>query len=183
MFQSLRVNSPIYVYYKDLHKLEIGSVTAQPNTHAKYPLIPSTGMMNNSVVDVTAKVNNAVVTYKDLPIQAEIADCYCDNDNVIISTNKEAIASEIITFKQKSIDIINSVDYNKKLITTYDKILEDLNPEYIATKKQQEEINSLKDKVNGMEVDIKSLLKVNNELLRRLGGNANNNMNFNQQSN
>jgi hypothetical protein len=43
--------------------------------------------------------------------------------------------SEILNFKQKSIDTINSVEMHQKIIADCDSILNNLNPEY-AEKKQ-----------------------------------------------
>jgi hypothetical protein len=44
--------------------------------------------------------------------------------------------AEILSFKQKSIDALNSVDMHKGIIVSCDEILNSLNPEY-AEKKQQ----------------------------------------------
>jgi hypothetical protein len=44
MFQSLRQNSPIYIFHKGTNpSLEVGTVTNVPMPRAKYPSIPNFG--------------------------------------------------------------------------------------------------------------------------------------------
>jgi hypothetical protein len=62
----------------------------------------------------------------------------------VISDSREAMNSEILSFKQKSIDAINSVDMHKSIINECDVIISNLNPEYAEKKQQQDEMLSLK---------------------------------------
>jgi hypothetical protein len=48
--------------------------------------------------------------------------------------------SEILSMKQRSLDIINSMEYHQNIISGCDEILQTLNPE-IAEKQRQEQEN------------------------------------------
>jgi hypothetical protein len=80
--------------------------------------------------------------------------------------------SEIISLKQKSIDILNSMDYHKNLITTYDKILSDFNPEVAEKQAQQQEISELRAQMNEMSRNMSLLI----EQLKSRGGKTNENV-------
>ena len=62
------------------------------------------------VVDIAAKVNGQTINYTGLPAQSDIADTISNGDSIVISDSKEAMNAEILSLKQKSLDVINSVD-------------------------------------------------------------------------
>jgi hypothetical protein len=82
------------------------------------------------IIDLTVKVGDRVVNYSGLPATAEIADSISNGDSVVVSDSRGAMNAEIFSYKQRSIDIINSVDSHKAIISGCDAILNDLNPEY-----------------------------------------------------
>ena len=67
--------------------------------------------------------------------------------------------SEILSLKQKSIDIINSVPYHKNLIITYEKLLSDFNPEMAEKQAQQKEISELRAQMDEMSRNMALLIK------------------------
>jgi len=75
------------------------------------------------VVDIIAKLNGNTVNYNGLPANSDIADSFSNGEGLSLSDNREAMNAEILACKQKSIDIVNSVDNHKKMISDYDKIL------------------------------------------------------------
>ena len=160
MFQSVRPNSPIYVLHKgDNPRLETGYVVNQPIPKPKYQMPNAFGQPQELVVDLVIKLNDITVNMNAIPAQLDIADSYSNGENLVISDSREAMNSEILSLKQKSIDIINSVPYHKNLTVTYDKLLSDFNPEMAEKQAQQKEISALKAQMDEMSRNMALLIK------------------------
>lgn len=169
MFQSVRPNSQIYIFHKgDNPKLESGFVTAQPVVRPKYQVPPTFGQPQEMVVDIAAKVNGQTINYAGLPAQLDIADTVSNGEAIVVSDSKEAMNAEIISLKQKSLDIINSVEFHKNLASSCDKILSELNPEFAEKQAQREEIDSLKSQMSEMSKNINDLMEANRQLIEHL---------------
>jgi len=169
MFQSVRPNSQIYILHKsDKPYIETGIVASQPLVKPKYQIPANFGKPQEMVVDIAVKVNNQTVTYSGLPAQLDISDSYSNGENIVVADNREAINSEILSLKQKSLDVINSKEYHENLITCYEKILSDLNPEFAEKKAQKEEIEILKSQMSDMSKNIEELMSANRLLIERL---------------
>lgn len=156
MFQSLRQNNQIYILHKDKPELETGSIISVSIPAPKWPNQPLFGTNQEMVVDILAKVNGQDVTYQKIPANLDIADF--GNGGIVLSDNKEAMNSEIMSLKQKSLDLINSVDYHKEVVENCDKLLTSLNPEFAERQQQQDEIKALKEQVALMANSISSLI-------------------------
>ena len=165
MFQTLRPNNQLFILRKDKPVLEIGSVISVSNPVPKYQMQPIFGPTQEMVVDIVAKVNDEDVTYQKIPANADIADF--NNGGVVISDNKEAMNSEILSLKKKSMDIINSVDYHKDIVAGCEKMLSDLNPEFAEKQAQQQEINGLKSQMEQMTKNMAALIEVNKQLIEQ----------------
>ncbi len=168
MFQSLRPNNQIFILHKDKPYLEIGSVLNVSIPVPKYPMQPMMGQPQEMTVDIVARVNNQDVTYQKIPANLDVADF--GNNSIVLAVTREAMNSEIMGLKQKSVDIINSIDYHKNLITECDKILTDLNPEFAAKQQQQGEIDDLKLQVKELSSGMASLMEMNKQLIAKLNG-------------
>lgn len=154
MFQSLRQNNQIYILHKDRPALEIGTIVSASIPSPKYP--NTFGTNPEMTVDIIAKVNGVDVTYQKIPATLDIADF--GNNSIVLADNKEAMNSEISSLKQKSLDLLNSIEYHKGVIESCDKILNTLNPELAERQAQQDEIKTLKEQVNMMSQNIADLL-------------------------
>lgn len=169
MFQSVRPNSQLYILHKgDVRKLEIAYVTNQPIPKPKYQVPSTFNQTQEMIVDITTKVNGQNVNYTGLPANLDIADTCCNGESIVVADSREAMNAELISLKQKSIDIVNSVDYHKSLIEDYEKILSDLNPEFAEKKAQRDEIDNIKNRVSEMSKSIEELMKTNRELIAHL---------------
>lgn len=169
MFQSIRQNSTIYIFHKgDNPRLEMGYVTSVTPPKPKYQVPPTFGQSQEMIVDIVAKINGQIVNYNSLPAQADIADSFSNGETIVISDTKEAMNAEIISLKQKSSDIVNSIEYHKKLMVDCDKILADLNPEFAEKQAQQEEINSLKSQMVEMSKNMNELMNANKKLIQEI---------------
>ena len=73
MFQSLRQNSQIYIFYKgNKPSLNIGSVVNVSMPKPKYPITQTFGQSQEMVIDIIAKVNDVIVNYNSLPATLQI---------------------------------------------------------------------------------------------------------------
>lgn len=160
MFQSVRPNSPIYVLHKgDNPRLETGYVANQPIPKPKYQMPHNFGQPQEMIVDLVIKLNDASINLNSIPANLDIADSYSNGESIVISDSREAMNSEIISLKQKSVDLLNSMDYHKSLIQSYDKLLSDFNPEMAEKQAQQQEIAGLRNQIDELSKSMALLVK------------------------
>lgn len=103
-----------------------------------------------------------------LAMQGRNNDGFGEGGWFVLSDSREAMNAEIGSLKQKSAAIISSVDFHKEMITCFDRILTELNPELAEKQQQQSEINSLKNQVGEMSKSITELMELNRELMLQL---------------
>lgn len=168
MFQSLRPNNQLFILRKDKPSLEIGSVVSVSIPVPKYQMQPAFGQHQEMVVDIVVKVNNQDVTYQKIPANLDIADF--GNSGIVIADNREAMNAEVVSLKNKSIDILNSVDYHKEVISSCEKILGELNPEFAEKQAQRKEIDDLKNKLDEMTLNMSNLMEANKQLIAQIKG-------------
>ena len=145
-FQNLRNNHQIYILHKDaIPKLEIGKVT---NISVPVPKYGNTSMYNDLVLDITADVDGRVTNFQKLPANSEIADF---GNNVVVATNKDAMNSEVVSMKQRSLDILNSIEQHQSIIKGCDEILQVLNPEIAEKQRQEQENKALREEINSLK--------------------------------
>lgn len=169
MFQSVRPNSQIFILHKgDTPSIELGTVTNQPMPRPKYQLPATFGQPQELVVDLVVKVNDRTVNYNSLPAQSDIADSSSNGENIVISDSRDAMNAEILNLKQKSTDIINSVDFHKGLLDQYDKIIAQLNPEFAEKQEQRQELDTLRAQMAEMSRSISALMETNKQLIEKL---------------
>ena len=153
-FQNLRNNHQIYILHKDVvPTLEIGKVTF---VSAPIPKYGNTSMYNDLVLDITADVDGRSTNFQKLPANGEIADF---GNNIVIATSKEAMNNELTSMKQRSLDIINSVEQHKSIISGCDEILQMLNPEIAEKQRQEQENKQLREEINSLKEMFQEFLK------------------------
>lgn len=169
MFQSVRPNSQIFILHRgDTPNIELGTVTNQPMPRPKYQLPATFGQPQEMVVDLVVKVNDRTVNYNNLPAQSDIADSSSNGENLVISDSRDAMNAEILNLKQKSTDIINSVEFHKSLLGQYDKIIAQLNPEFAEKQEQKQELDTLRAQMAEMSRSISALMETNKKLIEQL---------------
>lgn len=157
MFSNLRTNSQIYILHKESSPyVEVGTVM---NVSQPVPKFPMNNFMNQQelVVDVTVKINDNNVTLQKLPANLDIADQGI-NGNMVITTSREAMNSEVDALRQKSLGILNSVEYHQKIVQDCEILLQRLNPEFAEQRQQKQEIDTLKAQMSEMMSDMKDLM-------------------------
>ncbi len=158
MFSNLRPGSKLYILHKDNSPyIEIGQVVSvsQP-----VPRIQTNSFMapQELVVDIIVNINNNNVTLQKLPANLDTADQGTTNGSLFISVSRELMNSELSSIRQKSQDIINSIDHHKKIIQDYDLLMQSLNPEFAEQKQQKQEIDNLKLQMSEMMSNMKELM-------------------------
>ena len=145
-FQNLRNNHQIYILRKDaIPTLEIGKVT---NVSVPVPKYGNQSMYNDLIIDITADVDGKPTNFQKIPANSEIADF---GNNLVIATNKDAMNSEVLSMKQRSLDILNSVEQHQSIIKGCDEILQSLNPEIAEKQRQEQENKALREEINSLK--------------------------------
>lgn len=165
MFQSVRPNSQVYIFHKNgKYHLDTGYVVNQPIPKPKYPMPTTFGQPQEMVVDLSVKVGEQTFNFNGLPANLDIADSYSNGETLVVATSREAMNTEVLSTKQKSIDIINSVKQNEDIVAQCDAILGILYPEYAEKQNQKEEINTMKDKIDKLTHLVETLLSKTDKL-------------------
>lgn len=154
-FSNLRNNNQLFILHKDsIPTLEIGKVI---NVSSPIPKYGNPGIYNpEMIIDITADVNGISTNFQKLPANGEIADF---GNNIVISCNKDAMNNEIQAMKQRSLDIVNSIELHRNIIKGCDDIISQLNPEIKEKQRQEEENKALREEVNSLKEMFKEFLK------------------------
>ena len=145
-FQNLRNNHQIYILHKDaIPTLEMGKITSISVPVPKYG---NTSMYNDLVLDITVDVDGKPTNYQKLPANGEIADF---GNNIVVAVSKEAMNSEVASMKQRSLDILNSIEQHQSIIQGCDEILQVLNPEIAEKQRQEQENKALREEINSLK--------------------------------
>ena len=157
MFQGLRTNSLFYVLDKGENpNLRIGQVVSVSNPQTKYPTFNNgfTPQPMETVVDVKVKLGDEEVDFKQLPANGQIAN----DKNLVVSDNKDAMSAEVDAMLRQSKAIMESVDYNNRVVESCEGMLQQLNPQIAKEKEQTEKISKLEGKVSGIEGKIDKMM-------------------------
>ena len=145
-FQNLRNNHQIYILHKDtMPTLEIGKIT---NVSVPIPKYGNTSMYTDLILDITADVDGKSTNFQKLPANSEIADF---GNNIVVAVSKEAMNSEVLSMKQRSLDILNSIEQHQSIIQGCDEILHILNPEIAEKQRQEQENKALREEINSLK--------------------------------
>lgn len=158
MFSGLRTNSLFYILEKgEKPVLKVGNVSSVSNPSPKYGQFPASPMFNQqmeTVVDVTVKVGDETMDFKQLPSNLSIANL---GQNVVVSENKEAMNAEVEAMLRNSRGILDSVPFHESVIASCDGILRELNPQLAKEKAQEEKIGVLEDKMKELGTTLGSI--------------------------
>lgn len=158
MFSNLRTNSQIYILHKESTPyIEVGQVLSVSQPQPRFPV---SNFMNPQelVVDIVVRINGNDVTLQKLPANLDIADQGTANGALVITTSREAMNAEVDSLRQKSLGIINSVDYHKKVVQDCEILLQKLNPEFAEQKQQKQEIDMLKNQMSEIMSGMKEIM-------------------------
>lgn len=173
MFSGLRTNSLFYILEKgEKPVLKVGQVSSVSNPSPKYgqyPTTPMFGQQMETVVDVSVKVGDETMEFKQLPSNLSIANL---GQNVVVSENKDAMNAEVEAMLRNSRGILESVSYHESVIASCDGILRELNPQLAKEKAQEEKIVGLEDQMGKLSIALSSIQEM---LAQALNSSANTN--------
>lgn len=168
MFSGLRASSLFYILEKsDKPVLKIGQVATVSNPSAKYGQFPSTpmfGQQMETVVDISVKVGDETMDFKQLPSNLSIANI---GQNIVVSENKEAMNAEVEAMLRTSRSVIESVPYHESVIASCDGILRELNPQFAKEKEQEEKIGNLEVEMSKLGTALGSIQNMLAEVLSK----------------
>lgn len=150
MFSALRQGAPLYILDKgDEPNMKIGQIegVTQPRFN------PASGF-GSTVVDIAVKIGNEKKDFIGVPSNSSVHSY----GNFVISENKELMAQEVNAMLQTSKSIIDNIDYHKRVISTCEEILKQVDPDYAKQQLRDEEINSIKEEVSSLKEDISKVL-------------------------
>lgn len=157
MFQSLRIGTPLYVFYKNEPRLEIGEVAfvSQPVNQFNQPVYGSNQPAN---VDIQVTLGKDTLNLKGLPATFTVADC---GNGMVVSESREAISTEISIMRTNSQKVLDSIEQHKDIVRKCNELLQEINPQIKQDAERAKEIEELAQRVGGLEnsiSDIKGLL-------------------------
>ena len=157
MLSGLRQGTPVYVLYKNEPRFAVGKVAQVSNQYPpqfsfQQPINPNTmGMM----VDLSIAVDGKTETYPRIPINSSIAEF--PDKGVILSETHDGIVNEINVIRNASQTAIDQVDLHRRIISSCDQLLLDLNPQLKHEQEQAGKIARLEEQIAGMSEQIAAM--------------------------
>ena len=160
-FQNLRVNSQFYILHKDgTPYVEVGAIAgvSNPVLDVTEPVLFVQPM--KMVVDITVKVGEQTVTFQKIPAGADIADAnFPGGGNMVISGSRESMNSEVAAMRNRSAEILRSIDHHRAIVDACGKMMEILNPEFAERQRQEAENKALREEISELKAMMAELLK------------------------
>lgn len=167
MFSGIRQNSPFYILEKGEElRLKVGQVISVSNPQPKYNQFgttPTYGNQPEMFVDVKVKVGEEPLEFKQLNANMNIAN----SGNLVVSDSKEAMSAEVEGLLRNSKQIIESVPYHEKVISSCDIMLRELNPQFAKEKEQEEKIGMLEERMGNIDDKLNKMFDLLSDTLER----------------
>jgi hypothetical protein len=112
------------------------------------------GQLPETVVDIVATINGERREFKQVPINNAIADF--GPDTFVLSDSKDSLMNYVSSMLQNSKNIVNSVDKHKTLITQYEQVLGELNPNVA----NDNAVKELRGQVENMQAQMQEMLSL-----------------------
>lgn len=172
MFQHLRPNSTLYILHRGATPcLEYGQVVSVTPIRTIYKTMPNaTFPQPVQVVDIIVNINGNNVNLQEIPANVDLADD--PRTGLLVSASREEMNTEVITMKQKSEEVLRSIDYHKNFLASCEQMLSVLNPEVAAKQQQDKEIAQMKQQIETMSQSMQSLIELNKKLMQQVGVNT-----------
>lgn len=167
MFSGIRQNSPFYILEKSEElKLKVGQVVSVSNPQPKYNQFGATssyGAQPEMFVDVKVKIGEELLEFKQLNANMNIAN----SGNVVVSDSKEAMSAEVEGLLRNSKQIIESITYHEKVVSSCDVMLRELNPQFAKEKEQEEKIGMLEERMGNIDDKLNKMFDLLSDTLER----------------
>lgn len=162
MLSTLQQGSLVYIIDKTKNiKYSVGEIITKTEPKTEYNSSPVGGMNMVSYFDMSVKINNDTYDFKHIPSVNTLVNY--NNGNIIISETKEGLIPTIETLLHNSKQIVNNIDYHKQAIVECEEILKELNPTFAKEKERDERIDSLEEKVGGIDEKLDKIFNLIND--------------------
>lgn len=151
MFSALRQGNIVYIIDKTNGLiLKKGQVVSNSATNMPYNLNP------NSLLTITIDIAGETKEFNNIP--AMQSSVQYNNGALLIMDSQELASTEVENIIKSSKEIIENIDYYKKLVVDGEEALKLLNPQFAKDKARDDEISALKEKVGGMENKLDTII-------------------------
>lgn len=159
MFSALRQNNSIYILDKGAEpSLEIGLVVSATPKMGTYQ-----NAFNNTI-DIKAKVGEITKEFNQLP--ANMSKTYYNN-SIVVTSDKESMLQEVEAFIRNSQQVIESIPYHEKVVSSGEAMLAQLNPQIAKDKANEEKINQLETKVSNIDNRLGTMMDMLSKALKK----------------
>lgn len=166
MFSTLRQGAAVYILDKGENpQLKIGQVESVSIPQPRISIPNYTGMAfsNETTIDIKVKVDNETLEFQKIPTNLSIASL----GNLVIGDNRDDMLTAVDAFMQNSRQILDNIDYHKKVVEACDGMLIQLSPAYAKDKERDSAIEGMKSEMaeirgefRGAISEIKNLLSL-----------------------
>ena len=164
MFSALRQSGTVYILTKgDTPALKTGVVQSVTSPVTKFgtQLMPGQ-FQQDTVIDLTVKVGDELLTFKQLPSASVIAS----SGNMVVSESRDAMAAEVENMMRTSKEVLESVDYHRNALEACESIMCSLNPRLAEEKEQKGKIETLERKIGGIEASLENMTEMLSKALK-----------------
>ena len=107
------------------------------------------------MVDLLVEIDGKTENFPRIPISSSIAEF--PDRGIILSETREGLINEIGAIKNASQMALGQVDLHKRIISSCDQLLLDLNPQLKHEQEQAGKIAKLEEQLSGMSEQIAGL--------------------------
>ena len=101
-----------------------------------------------------------ITTFQKIPAGADIADAnFPGGGNMVISGSRESMNSEVAAMRNRSAEILRSIDHHRAIVDACGKMMEILNPEFAERQRQEAENKALREEISELKAMMAELLK------------------------
>ncbi len=163
MFQNLRQGDTIYVIDKSgVPYLKIGQVTSIGNPVAVAPTQTNGLMLGlNQLMEITVRAS-VDGNEGDFPHLLTTEGTH-DYGNMVVTDTREGALSEIDKIRMKAQGELDRRETNEKTVDACEEMSKTLNPAYAKEKARDEALESLSDRLDGMESTMGQILELLNK--------------------
>ena len=164
MFSALRQSGTVYILTKgDTPALKTGVVQSVTSPVTKFgtQLMPGQ-FQQDTVIDLTVKVGDELLTFKPLPSASVIAS----SGNMVVSESRDAMVAEVENMMRTSKEVLESVDYHRNALEACESIMCSLNPRLAEEKEQKVKIETLERKIGGIEASLENMTEMLSKALK-----------------
>ena len=164
MFSALRQSGTVYILTKgDTPALKTGVVQSVTSPVTKFgtQLMPGQ-FQQDTVIDLTVKVGDELLTFKQLPSASVIAS----SGNMVVSESRDAMVAEVENMMRTSKEVLESVDYHRNALEACESIMCSLNPRLAEEKEQKAKIETLERKIGGIEASLENMTEMLSKALK-----------------